>query len=190
MDQQTWDRLTTFKLWGSFDGEYPATARTFFAPYDRVHDVIMTVIHSAKTNLSVAMFGWDDSEVNDAILAAAQNEAIRVKVALDSSQAAGKGETPLLAKWPQSDYLNSIVIGQSSKHAISHDKIIVADDCLITGSTNLSTSGVSKQNNECSVTWNSRKAVEGMLVIDRIFQEMVASPNVEGYRHLVGGGTP
>ena len=187
MDSKTWDSLTLCKIWGSFDGEYPTTARTFFAPYDKVHEVIMAVINSAKTNLSVAMFGWDDLEVNAAVLKAAQDPAIRVKVALDSSQAAGKGETPLLALWPASDYLNSLVIGQSSKHAISHDKIIVSDDCLITGSTNLSDSGESKQNNQCSVEWNSRKAVEGLNVIDRIFQEMVANPHVEGYRHLVGG---
>ena len=189
MDQKTWDSLTKHKLWGSFDGEYPAASRTFYAPYDGVHDVIMTVVKSAKQSLSVAMFGFDDTEVNDAILAAAENPDIRVKVALDSSQAAGKGETPLLAKWPATDYLNSLVIGQSSKHAISHDKIIVADDCMITGSTNLSTSGETLQNNQCTVEWNSRKAVEGLNVIDRIFAEMIANPKVEGYRHYVGGAT-
>ncbi len=188
MDQATWDSLTQYKLWGSFDGEYPAASRTFYAPYDKVHEVITAVVRSAKQSLSVAMFGFDDADVNAAILTAAQNPAIRVKVALDSSQAAGKGEIPLLKLWPASDYLNSLVIGQSSKHAISHDKIIVADDAMISGSTNLSTSGESLQNNQCDVTWNSRKAVEGLNLVDRIFAEMVANPHVEGYRHLVGGG--
>jgi phosphatidylserine/phosphatidylglycerophosphate/cardiolipin synthase-like enzyme len=187
VDQATWDSLTQYKVWGSFDGEYPAASRSFFSPYDKVHEVIMAVVKSAKTSLHVAMYGWDDADVNDAILEAAKNAAIRVKVALDSSQAAGKGETPLLKLWPQSDYLNSLVIGQSSKHAISHDKIIVADDCLITGSTNLSTSGQTLQNNQATVEWNSRKAVEGINVVERIFAEMAANPNVEGYRHLVGG---
>ena len=189
MDQQTWDKLTNFKRWGSFDGEYPAASRSFFAPYDDVHDVIMTVIQSAKQSLHVAMYGWSDEAVNDVILAAAQNPAIRVKVALDASQAAGLGARPLLAKWPQSDYLNSLVIGRSSRNAISHDKIIVADDAMITGSTNLSESGEDLQNNQCTVEWNSRKAVEGLNLIERIFQEMVANPKVEGYRHLVGGAS-
>lgn len=189
MDQETWDHLTKYKRWGSFDGEYPAASRTWYSPYDDVHAVILAVIQSAKQSLHVAMYGYDDEEINAAILKAAQNPAIRVKVALDSTQAAGSGETPLLRLWPADSYLNSLVIGQSSKHAISHDKIIVADDCMITGSTNLSVAAQTKQNNQCTCEWNSRKAVEGLNLIERIFAEMVANPHVEGYRHYVGGAS-
>lgn len=188
MDEQTWQGLEHFKKWGNFSGDSPYLERSFFAPYDDVHSVIMAVIRSAQTTLYVAMYGWDDPEVNDAVLAAALNPQIRVKVALDSSQAAGMGETPLLRKWPASDYLSEIVIGRSSRHAISHDKLIVSDDCRISGSTNLSASGQSLQNNECTCSWSAKLALEAQNVITRIFGEMGASPDAEKYRHLIGTG--
>jgi hypothetical protein len=186
MDTQTWDSLTNYKKWGTFDGDAPYLERTFFAPYDDVHSVIMAVIGSAKQTLYVAMYSWDDPAINDAVLKAAQNPAIRVKVALDSSQASGRGETPLLKKWPSADYLDELVIGQSSRHAISHDKLIVSDDCRISGSTNLSASGQTLQNNECTASWNAKLALEAQNVITRIFSEMVAADPTQQWKKLLG----
>src|SRR4051794_25139716 len=117
MDATTWQSLNQYKKWGSFEGDYPPYQHTFFSPDDDVHGVITTVIRSARQVLSVAMFGWDDAEINDLFLAAWKDRAIRVKIALDASQSGGLGEKPLLAKWPVEIYGNDLIIGSSRKHA-------------------------------------------------------------------------
>lgn len=186
MDAATWATLAQYKRWGDFSESYPERIRRFFAPDDDVHKVIVTVITSAKQTLYVAMYGWDDEQVNTLFLSAWKDKRVRVKIALDASQAAGLGEKPLLRQWPPDIYGNDLIIGQSRMHAISHDKLIVADDCVISGSTNLSASGESKQNNECTVTWDARMAIEASAKISMVFSEMAAQPASVTHKQLLG----
>lgn len=186
MDATTWDELAKFKRWGSFDQTYPSMIRRYFAPDDDVHHVITTLITSAKQVLHAALYGWDDAEVNDMFLHAWLNKRVRVKIALDASQAAGLGEKPLLRLWPADIYGNDLIIGQSRYHAISHVKLIVADDCVLSGSTNLSGSGEGKQNNEATVIWDPRMAIEVATKISMIFSEMAAQPNAQTHKSLLG----
>ena len=187
MNAGIWADLGRFKKWGGFDGAYPPFVRRYFAPDDLVHDVITTIVKSAQQNLYAAVYGWDDAEIDGLFRSAWENKQIRVKIALDSSQAAGRGETPLLRQWPADIYANDLVIGQSRYHAISHDKLIVADDCVISGSTNLSASGEGKQNNECTCIWDARMALEVINKISLIFAEMCAQPGAVDHKRLLGG---
>ncbi len=92
----------------------------------------------------------------------------------------------MLKQWPRDVFGSALVMGQSSKHRISHLKLIVADDCMVSGSTNLSGDGESKQNNECTLIWNARLAQEGQTRISQIFAEMCAAPGALTHADLLG----
>jgi phosphatidylserine/phosphatidylglycerophosphate/cardiolipin synthase-like enzyme len=68
---------------------------------------------------------------------------------------------------------NVVVIGHSSRGAISHDKMIVIDGLVtICGSTNLSTSGETLQNNEAVIVFDAVFAAEARARIDIVADEM------------------
>ena len=60
------------------------------------------------------------SGANAALQSALNDVNIYVQMSLDSSQAAGKAERPLLASWDNDKIGNSIAIGHSEKSAIMH----------------------------------------------------------------------
>lgn len=184
MDADTWAQVLTCKKWGTAD----PTVRIvrLFAPLDDIHRALMLLAKSAKQQLSVSMFGWDDLEIDQLVRDAWQNEHVAVKVALDSTQAAGTGETPLLRLWPQQAYGSELVIGQSTKHKISHMKLVAADDAHAGGSTNLSTQGESAQNNECLLWWDAKATGEVHARIANVFSEMMAAPNCQTHKTLLG----
>jgi hypothetical protein len=91
------------------------------------------------------MFGYDDPELNDILMAKALDPQITMLVTLDQSQAGGPTEKALLnsdvAKNPMA-YNTHFVVGQSATHQISHTKGFVADGRVGgEGSTNWSSSG-------------------------------------------------
>ena len=184
MDAATWQQMIACKKWGLHDG---TTILSLYAPIDDIHAAIMLLAKSATQSLHCAMFGWADKELDELFRDAWANEHILVKLALDSTQAAGVGERSLLKQWPANVYTSSLVIGQSSKHAISHMKLIVADDCYVTGSTNVSASGESKQNNHALFIWSAKQAQEAQTRVSQIFAEMVAAPGCLSHADLVGG---
>ena len=62
---------------------------------------------------------------------------------------------------------NSIAIGTSAKHAISHLKLLIVDGVyLVTGSTNWSASGEGLQDNECTIGNNAVRAAAARTVLD------------------------
>jgi hypothetical protein len=91
------------------------------------------------------MFGFDDDELNDILMAKALDPHVTMLITLDKSQAGGVHEKKLLdsdvAKNPAA-FNTHFVIGQSSTGQISHTKGFVADGRVGgEGSTNWSTSG-------------------------------------------------
>ena len=91
------------------------------------------------------MFGYDDDELNDILMAKALDPSITMLITLDASQAGGVHEKRLLdsdvAKNPTA-FNTHFVIGKSSTNQISHTKGFVADGKVGgEGSTNWSTSG-------------------------------------------------
>ena len=184
MNPDTWDQIRLCKKWGSADPDVRIIR--LYAPLDDIHRALTLLAKSAAQQLSVAMYGWDDTELDGLVRSAWQNEHVAVKVALDSTQAAGSGETPLLKQWPQQAYGSELVIGQSSKHKISHMKLIAADDAHVGGSTNLSNDGETRQNNEAVFWWDAKATGEVHARIANVFSEMMSQPNALTHKQWLG----
>ena len=152
-----------------FTPGYPDTTRTFYSPVDQVHEALKALLTSATKSIVVAMYGYDDPELNAALQSALNDEKIYVQMSLDSTQAAGKAEHALLAPWLNDKIGNSIAIGHSEKSAIMHLKMVIIDGVdVITGSTNWSTGGESKQDNQLTVIRDPNVCAEARSRIDII----------------------
>lgn len=118
----------------------------FFVGRDDVHGILLHLITSEKLSLKLNMFGFDDDELNQAILALFKIPSIHVQISLDKSQSGGVHEKALLAAdaaQDPSDYANSFCILQSATHQISHTKgaVLASQGIYFEGSTNWSSSG-------------------------------------------------
>jgi len=163
-----WDGLGKYKAEGTFLDGYPDDERTFFAPRDDVHGLLVALLGSAQHSIVVNMFGYDDDELNNIIQSKLADEKIFVQMSLDRSQASGVHEKEILAKWDNNAFGNSIAIGTSSVHnAISHLKIVIVDGVYtVKGSTNWSLSGEQQQDNELSLNRNAVIAAETRAILD------------------------
>ena len=117
----------------------------FYVGRDDVHDILKHVLSRVSVSLYLNMFGFDDEELNDILMAKALDPAITMLITLDKSQAGGVHEKLLLnsdlAKDPEA-FNTHFVIGQSATGQISHTKGFVADGRVGgEGSTNWSASG-------------------------------------------------
>ncbi len=110
-----------------------------------MHDILKHVLSQVSVSLYLNMFGFDDDELNDILMAKALDPRITMLITLDKSQAGSIHEKRLLdsdiAKGPQAFHTH-FTIGQSATHQLSHTKGFVADGRVGgEGSTNWSTSG-------------------------------------------------
>jgi RHS repeat-associated protein len=159
---------------GRFLDGYPDDIRTFYSPVDNVHGVLSSLLASTQKSIVLNMFGYDDDDLNEIILEKLEDEHVYVQMSLDKSQAAGKHERELLAKWRNDKIGNSIAIGHSSKGAISHMKIVIIDGVYtIRGSTNWSLGGEEEQDNELTIHNNAVIAAETRAELDRNHDEML-----------------
>jgi phosphatidylserine/phosphatidylglycerophosphate/cardiolipin synthase-like enzyme len=148
-------------------------SRTFYSPVDNVHGVLVTCIAAASRSLVVAMYGFDDDELAKAILEKLQAENVYVQLTLDSSQAGGVHEKVLL----QTDAFPSstVAVGRSEKGAIMHMKEVVIDGTiLVTGSTNWSDGGETKQDNQLTVSLDPGACAAATARIGAIHANMLA----------------
>jgi phosphatidylserine/phosphatidylglycerophosphate/cardiolipin synthase-like enzyme len=166
--QFVWDDLGKYKGEGRFLDGYPSDERTFFAPRDDVHGLLVALLGTAQHSIVVNMFGYDDDELNKIIQAKLADEHVFVQMSLDRSQAAGVHEKQILARWSNNAFGNSIAIGTSSVHnAISHLKIVIVDGVYtVKGSTNWSLSGEQQQDNELTLSRNAVIAAETRAILD------------------------
>lgn len=171
--RDAWERLATFRR-DPLPHGYPDNLHHLFAPIDQVHEALVALINAATISLAAAMYGWDDDEIDQLFRTKLDDQKIPVTLALDKTQAAGVHEKQILARWKPEVIGNNIVIGRSSKGAISHDKMVVIDGLVtVCGSTNLSDSGEGKQNNEAVIVWDAVFAAEARARIDVIHNEML-----------------
>src|SRR5512136_1651464 len=117
----------------------------FYVGRDDVHDILKHVLSRVSVSLYLNMFGFDDEELNDILMAKVSDPRVTMLITLDKSQAGGVHEKILLdsdaAKNPKA-FNTYFVLGQSATHQISHTKGFVADGKVGgEGSTNWSTSG-------------------------------------------------
>lgn len=157
-----------------FPPDFPADQRTFFAPIDDVHGVLKACIAATTESLAIAMYGYDDEELADMVAKLLQDPHIAVQLTLDSSQAGGVHERALLAR---EDYPATVVaVGRSERGAIMHQKIAVVDGILaVTGSTNWSDAGESKQDNQLTVHRSRAMAARCRARCDAIHAHMLRS---------------
>ena len=163
-----WDDLAKYKAEGRFLDGYPEDQRTFFAPRDNVHGVLVALLQSAQHSIVVNMYGYDDPELNKIIQEKLADEHVYVQMSLDRSQASGEAEKKILASWSNDAFGNSIAIGTSSVHnAISHLKVVIVDGVYtVKGSTNWSLSGQQQQDNELTLSRNAVVAAETRAILD------------------------
>jgi phosphatidylserine/phosphatidylglycerophosphate/cardiolipin synthase-like enzyme len=169
--------LDIYSVKGFPDG-WSDTERVFFSPVDRVHDVLKTVINSATHRISVNMYGYDDNEIDAILRAKAISPEIAFVMNLDKSQAGGIHEKVLLAEWATA-IGSSVAVGESVKRAISHLKVCVVDGLyVISGSTNWSLSGESKQDNELTISRDPLKAAR--------FESIILANHLEMLKQMGG----
>lgn len=164
----SWDALGQYKAEGRFLDGYPDDERTFFAPRDNIHGLLVALLGSAQHSIVVNMYGYDDEELNKIIQNKLTDERIYVQMSLDRSQAGGVHERQILARWANNSFGNSIAIGTSSvRNAISHLKIVIVDGVYtVKGSTNWSLSGEQQQDNELTLSRNAVIAAEARAILD------------------------
>jgi phosphatidylserine/phosphatidylglycerophosphate/cardiolipin synthase-like enzyme len=136
------------------------------------------VIQCAGHSVLANHYGFDDDEISDLLHSKSADPEIAFFLNLDSSQAGGVHERKILEAW-QDHVGSSVAIGRSIKGAISHLKVTVIDGLyVVSGSTNLSLSGESKQDNELRITRNALMAARYSAVIllnhTAMQQQMVA----------------
>ena len=186
-DQQfSWDGLDRFKRDGRFIAHYPPNVKSFYSPDDDVHGLLQSVLASAEQSIVLNMFGYDDSDLDAVIKSKLVDEHVFVQMSLDRSQSqSGKTERQILAAWKHEYFGNSIAIGTSSKHAISHLKMVIVDGIYtVKGSTNWSLGGEQKQDNELTVCNSAVVAAEARAVLDRnhdfMLKQMAAEAAKDG----------
>ena len=162
-----WDTLGRFKVSKAYPGNYPGWIRTFFSPEDDVPGVLSAVLSSVTTSLVMNMYGYDDEKLNSLVLKAAQDPKIFVQMSLDKTQAGGTHEAALL-QGVEGCPATNLAIGTSSAHAISHLKVAIIDGIyVVSGSTNWSLSGETKQDNMLTITNDPYLAAEARAILDR-----------------------
>jgi phosphatidylserine/phosphatidylglycerophosphate/cardiolipin synthase-like enzyme len=178
----SWDGLDRFKRDGRFIAHYPPNVKSFYSPDDDIHGLLQTLLGSAEQSIVLNMFGYDDADLDTIIKSKLLDEHVFVQMSLDRGQSkSGKTERQILAAWKNEYFGNSIAIGTSSKHAISHLKMVIVDGIYtVKGSTNWSLGGEQKQDNELTVCNSAVVAAEARAVLDRNHDFMLKQMAADG----------
>jgi phosphatidylserine/phosphatidylglycerophosphate/cardiolipin synthase-like enzyme len=128
------------------------TDATYFAPYDDVSDVLVSLAKSATTSIHLDIYGLTFGPLIDALI---ERDAagVHVNIVADHSQAMGTTEKPQLQRLCDAGI--DLLVGVSARGGIDHSKYIVVDgelgaadpaSCVGFGSFNFSLSAESQDN--------------------------------------------
>lgn len=100
--------------------------RAFYVGWDDVHG-LLKFLHGLPgiSRYTMNMFGYDDEELNDLVMAIVRDPRVLVNVTLDRTQAGGRHEKALLdadRAADLADFNAHVAIGLSAEHKISHTK--------------------------------------------------------------------
>jgi len=145
MDDPTLSSLGQYTPEGHLTPGY-GNSYLFFVGRDDVHSILLHLIQTEKLSLRLNMFGFDDEELNSAILDLFKVPSVHVQVSLDKSQAGGVHEKKIIETDRQLnplEFANSFCILESATHQISHTKggVLASQGIYFEGSTNWSSSG-------------------------------------------------
>lgn len=162
-----WENLATYKKERRFLDGSPSDRRTFWAPRDSIHQLLVDLLNSTQHSIVLNMFGYDDDELDSIIRMKIIDPTIYVQMSLDRSQSGGVHEKKILEQWGHDKIGTSVAIGTSQNHAISHLKVLIVDGIyIVKGSTNWSISGEQKQDNELTLSKNAVEAAEARTILD------------------------
>ena len=144
MDNSKLVDLAKFTVTGKLTPGYGDTY-IFFIGRDDCHGIMHYLLSQEDMAHDFNMYGYDDPILNQDIMNQLKNPNMIVSGTLDKSQAVGVHEKQILSADETSNpnFLNSIAIGESATHQISHTKGGVLTGLVIAyeGSMNWSASG-------------------------------------------------
>lgn len=162
---------STHALIGSFGPDYPADNVTLYSPDDDVHGALIQMYSMAQHSLVFGMYGFDDEPIARVVKGKMLDPNMFVQGSFDSSQAGGFHEKQILAlmNYPA----NMIAFGRSERGAIMHMKMAVIDGLwVVTGSTNLSDDGETRQDNQLTVIESRAVAARARTKLDIVHANM------------------
>jgi phosphatidylserine/phosphatidylglycerophosphate/cardiolipin synthase-like enzyme len=172
----SWDDLARYKAGKRFLDGVSADYRTLWSPSDDVHGMLVALLTSARHSVVLSMYALTDTEMARLLGSKLRDPSIYVQISLDSSQAVGTTEAKVLDALHHDALGNSIAIGQSARHALSHLKVLIVDGTYtISGSTNWTVSGENLQTNECTISRDPVRAAEFRAVLDVDHDRMLAA---------------
>ena len=141
----TLDELAELTREGTYASDASPDHHLFYVGRDDIHGVPKYLWSRVSVSAYLNMFGYDDEELNDLVMAVAQDPHMTAVYTLDKSQAGGVHEKRLLDSDAAKDaeaFNTHFAIGQSATHQITHTKGGVLDGRVgFEGSTNWSTAG-------------------------------------------------
>src|SRR5579863_9728798 len=139
------DDLAAYTAEQAFGPTASPDFRVFYVGRDDVHGVLMHLFTRVSLSVKMNMYGYDDDQLNAALMSLVQNPSIMVQVTLDKSQASGPAEKTILgadSAQNAAGFANDFVVGESATNQISHTKGGGLDGIVaFEGSTNWSSSG-------------------------------------------------
>lgn len=143
---------------------------TYTTPYDSGtgEKAFLALIEKAKYKIRMIAYGYTDPDVNDALLAA-KKRGVDIEVCMDSTQAAGGHQKPLVAELVKAKI--PVWIGKSAVHdQLIHCKATIFDDDVVeAGSWNYSPSA-SQQDNFLDIIKSKQRAK----LFDAFFEKIKA----------------
>src|SRR6516162_791375 len=83
------DDLAEFTLEKRYSDNASKDFHLFYVGRDNVHEILKYVLSRVRISLYLNMFGFDDDELNDILMAKAKDPHVLMMITLDKSQAGG-----------------------------------------------------------------------------------------------------